>query len=44
MDRTLIGDEMHRTLDAMFQEIGHATIDFFQLRSVELPRDFEDAI
>jgi len=44
MNRTLIGTEMHQELNELFTTVARSSIDFFQLRAVDLPRDFEEAI
>jgi hypothetical protein len=44
MDRSKIGGSMQNALNEQFKSICFATIDFFQLRSVDLPDKFEDAI
>lgn len=44
VDRQKIGTSMQAALDKTFQRDNFATIDFFQLRSVDLPDKFEDAI
>mmetsp|Transcript_25395 Transcript_25395/g.22423 ORF Transcript_25395/g.22423 Transcript_25395/m.22423 type:complete len:206 (+) Transcript_25395:336-953(+) len=44
VDRQKIGTSMQASLDKTFQRDNFATIDFFQLRSVDLPDKFEDAI
>merc|ERR1712113_668039 len=43
-NRTTISAEMHKMLDGHFKQHGFAEIPFFQLRTVHLPREFEDAI
>lgn len=43
-NRTTISTEMHKMLDGHFQQHGFAEIPFFQLRTVHLPTEFEDAI
>lgn len=43
-NRTSIGQEMHNMLDRHFQSHGFAEVPFFQLRTVHLPTEFEDAI
>jgi len=43
-NRTTISDEMHRTLEHLFNESAYAEVPFFQLRTVHLPSEFEDAI
>lgn len=44
VDRTLIGKRMEQQLKADFQKRLYASIFSFQLRSVALPAEFEDAI
>eukprot|EP01017_Pseudomicrothorax_dubius_P019405 TRINITY_DN2133_c0_g1_i2.p1 TRINITY_DN2133_c0_g1~~TRINITY_DN2133_c0_g1_i2.p1 ORF type:complete len:293 (-),score=92.04 TRINITY_DN2133_c0_g1_i2:68-946(-) len=44
MDRTNISNAMIKHLNDEFKKHCYATIDFFQLRSVDLPKDFENAI
>merc|ERR1719329_1878597 len=44
VDRTLIGKRMEQQLKADFQKRLYASIFSFQLRSVALPEEFEDAI
>ena len=49
MDRGRIGTEMQQVtltqaLDAVLREKASAIVEFFQLRSVDLPDDFENAI
>lgn len=43
-NRTTISAEMHKMIDSHFQQHGFAEIPFFQLRTVHLPTEFEDAI
>jgi len=43
-NRTTISAEMHKMLDGHFQQHGFAEIPFFQLRTVHLPKEFEEAI
>mmetsp|Transcript_115225 Transcript_115225/g.366261 ORF Transcript_115225/g.366261 Transcript_115225/m.366261 type:complete len:301 (+) Transcript_115225:100-1002(+) len=43
-NRTLVSAEMHSLLDKHFQEHAFAEVPFFQLRTVHLPNEFEDAI
>jgi len=43
-NRTVISQEMHAMLDGHFQEHAFAEVPFFQLRTVHLPNEFEDAI
>jgi len=43
-DRTGLSKEMHKMLDDHFQKHGFAEVPFFQLRTVRLPKDFEDSI
>lgn len=42
--RPLIGDEMKEMLDGHFSEHAWSEVPFFQLRTVTLPAEFEDAI
>lgn len=44
MDRQKIGVEMQLILNQHFKENCYATVEFFQLRSVDLPDEFEQAI
>jgi len=43
-NRTTISAEMHRMLDNHFQKHAFAEVPFFQLRTVHLPPEFEEAI
>ncbi|CAJ1376322.1 unnamed protein product, partial [Effrenium voratum] len=43
-NRTFVSMEMHKVLDDHFQKHGFAEVPFFQLRTVHLPNEFEDAI
>ncbi|CAE7216631.1 unnamed protein product, partial [Symbiodinium microadriaticum] len=43
-NRTYVSTEMHRKLDEHFRKHAFAEVPFFQLRTVHLPDDFEDAI
>merc|ERR1719291_238041 len=43
-NRTVISAEMHRMLDEHFQKHAFSEVPFFQLRTVHLPAEFEDAI
>jgi len=43
-NRTGLSQEMHSALDSHFQKHGFSEVPFFQLRTVKLPKDFEDAI
>mmetsp|Transcript_153293 Transcript_153293/g.471586 ORF Transcript_153293/g.471586 Transcript_153293/m.471586 type:complete len:298 (-) Transcript_153293:28-921(-) len=43
-NRTSISAEMHKMLNSHFDSHGFAEIPFFQLRTVHLPHDFEEAI
>jgi regulator of protease activity HflC (stomatin/prohibitin superfamily) len=43
-NRTGLSTEMHKALDAHFRSHAHAEVPFFQLRTVKLPKDFEDSI
>jgi len=43
-NRTYVSREMHRKLDEHFRKHAFAEVPFFQLRTVHLPDDFEDAI
>lgn len=42
--RTVLSDRMHHELDRRFKTEGFAEVPFFQLRTVALPKEFEDAI
>jgi hypothetical protein len=44
VDRTKIGTAMQTNLNTQFGSACFSAIDFFQLRSVDLPDKFEDAI
>ena len=44
MDRQNIGIAMQLALDEMFGKELYSNCEFFQLRSVDLPNDFENAI
>ncbi|KRX01225.1 hypothetical protein PPERSA_05811 [Pseudocohnilembus persalinus] len=44
VNRTHIGQSMHRELNSIFTKNCFADIEFFQLRSVDLPDKFEDSI
>lgn len=43
-DRTLVGEGIEQEIMKVFKEQALCSIEFFQLRSVSLPRDFEVAI
>lgn len=43
-NRTVIGEEMHSLLEAHFKRHAYAEVPFFQLRTVHLPTNFEEAI
>jgi len=43
-NRTGLSQEMHSALDSHFQLHGFSEVPFFQLRTVKLPKDFEDSI
>jgi len=43
-NRSTIGQEMHRMLDDHFNQHGFSEVPFFQLRTVHLPSEFEEAI
>ena len=43
-DRGRIKDDFQRTLDQMFSQLCYSNIQFLQLRSVDLPNLFEEAI
>merc|ERR1719253_2127221 len=43
-NRTGLSREMHSMLDSHFQQHGFSEVPFFQLRTVKLPKDFEDSI
>lgn len=43
-DRITIGMDMEDQLKQTFGQVAHAQVPFFQLRSVDLPADFEHAI
>eukprot|EP00439_Symbiodinium_sp_Y106_P013578 s2913_g1.t4 len=43
-NRTYVSREMHRKLDEHFRKHALSEVPFFQLRTVHLPDDFEDAI
>jgi regulator of protease activity HflC (stomatin/prohibitin superfamily) len=43
-NRTGLSLEMHTALDDHFQKHGYSEVPFFQLRTVRLPKDFEDSI
>mmetsp|Transcript_60342 Transcript_60342/g.155504 ORF Transcript_60342/g.155504 Transcript_60342/m.155504 type:complete len:298 (-) Transcript_60342:76-969(-) len=43
-NRTAVAEQMHDMLDSHFQKHAFATVPFFQLRTVHLPLDFENAI
>lgn len=43
-NRTGLSREMHSMLDSHFQQHGYSEVPFFQLRTVKLPKDFEDSI
>jgi hypothetical protein len=43
-NRTTISNEMHKTLEDHFNRSAFAEVPFFQLRTVHLPSEFEDAI
>jgi len=43
-NRTVISEEMHLMLKKHFKEHAFAEVPFFQLRTVHLPNEFEDAI
>jgi len=43
-NRTFVSKEIHRTLDEHFRKHAFAEVPFFQLRTVHLPDEFEDAI
>lgn len=43
-NRTTIGQEMHKLLEAHFKEHAFTEVPFFQLRTVHLPDEFEAAI
>jgi len=43
-NRTTVGREMHRELREHFDKHAFSDVPFFQLRTVHLPKDFEDAI
>jgi len=43
-NRTVISTEMHKMLDKHFQHHAFAEVPFFQLRTVHLPSEFEEAI
>ena len=44
MNRTIIGTDMQNYLSKAFNSSYYASIEFFQLRSVDLPSEFDDAI
>lgn len=44
MDRALIADNMTKGLSKVFEDNLNSAIQFFQLRSVDLPNKFEQAI
>jgi hypothetical protein len=44
MDRGKIKDDFQMNLDKKFSEICFANIQFLQLRSVDLPTEFEESI
>ena len=44
MNRTTIGSAMAINLNDFYENQLHSTIEFFQLRSVDLPDEFENAI
>ncbi len=44
MNRTTIGSSMAINLNNFYTSELHSTIEFFQLRSVDLPDEFENAI
>jgi hypothetical protein len=44
MNRAKIGTDMQFQLNIFLSERAYATVEFFQLRSVDLPDGFEDAI
>lgn len=43
-NRTGLSFEMHGALDSHFQQHAFSEVPFFQLRTVKLPKDFEDSI
>lgn len=43
-NRTDVGQEMHQMLDKHFKDKAFSEVPFFQLRTVHLPSQFEDAI
>jgi regulator of protease activity HflC (stomatin/prohibitin superfamily) len=43
-NRTGLSTEMHAALDQHFRKHGYSEVPFFQLRTVRLPKDFEDSI
>ena len=44
MNRLKIGSQMEKVLNEEYQSRCSASVEFFQLRSVDLPDDFEEAI